>query len=571
MASTALLSPGGLPGHYSTGASSTGGGTGMMSAGLAELDSFESLILLSIEELLDKFPSPPTNTPSFDPEPVVPASISSSIPGAGAVSGGSSSISLAPATGTPEPASLAVSATAATASPAGGASSPVALPSPGAASSSTGPAATVAGATAAAPIASSAASARAPGPSLSLEVSRSLDVAAPESPSSAAPSGLLSPQPNRDYEDLLRRATKGVIGPKEQQLLYSYIYQLSPTSYNAMQSKVLSDAKNPILRTRNSVLSDIVNRNSGPPLAEVSNYYINFNGITAPIGQAIVEKIFIHNKMGKVKFKFNLPPRDIRYDLEVTPLSGRVKSSGRGPREEIIFKLTCKTTVHIQDIIIMEVEGGPHHLFCLNIQSEPSMFGMAISTIELIPDQIFAEHIFEVPPVLVTLKTLLTQHNGYSAPGIFRLSNEDGDTTTLLRSQINRHKGDPQGIQVEDVYAVANLIKIWFRELPACILSDLPAEALASTDEAACYEALCTRVPNPARSIVFWLLDLICQVALFSSVNGMSLKALANIIGPNLYFTTGSSALPPLESLRLSQQIANFVFALLSKRAKIHS
>jgi len=81
-------------------------------------------------------------------------------------------------------------------------------------------------------------------------------------------------------------------------------------------------------------------------------------------------------KGGKVKYSFILPPKDLRYDVRVLPMVGKIKvlaacvhnvillflffilvQSGKPPKEEITVGVTCKTTVHASCVIIMEIEG----------------------------------------------------------------------------------------------------------------------------------------------------------------------------------------------------------------------
>ena len=53
-------------------------------------------------------------------------------------------------------------------------------------------------------------------------------------------------------------------------------------------------------------------------------------------------------------------------------------------------------------------------------------------------------------------------------------------------------------------------------------------------------------------------------------ISSFSLLPVAIVIGPNLFHSAESAQLSALESLRLSQQIVNFVLNLLNSRLKLH-
>jgi hypothetical protein len=52
---------------------------------------------------------------------------------------------------------------------------------------------------------------------------------------------------------------------------------------------------------------------------------------------------------------------------------------------------------------------------------------------------------------------------------------------------------------------------------------------------AAAAAAVVDSVPEPERSVMLWVADLLCEVARFETANLMSLRALAIVMAPNLF------------------------------------
>ena len=146
--------------------------------------------------------------------------------------------------------------------------------------------------------------------------------------------------------------------------------------------------------------------------------------------------------------------------------------------------------------------------------------------------------------------------------------------------------------------------QVWFRDLPEPLLNSLPTDAINACESEARAAELAAALPEPRRSVLTWLEDLLCSVALFENENKMSLRALgpcacrcsdgakrwrhgltlqaargrhahaggarpvATVVGPNLYFDDTTTLLSAMESLRFSQQLVSFLGYRLAQRLR---
>ena len=71
--------------------------------------------------------------------------------------------------------------------------------------------------------------------------------------------------------------------------------------------------------------------------------------------------------------------------------------------------------------------------------------------------------------------------------------------------------------------------QVWFRELPTPVLNALPSETLFySTTPEQCVEAY-MKLPDPQKTILDWLMDLLVDTAKYESVNKMSPQNLGTV------------------------------------------
>lgn len=140
-----------------------------------------------------------------------------------------------------------------------------------------------------------------------------------------------------------------------------------------------------------------------------------------------------------------------------------------------------------------------------------------------------------IPAVLVMLQEHFLVKQGYLLPHIFRESPNKADRDQAMR-EINT--GTFSGAS-HDVRVLADLIKLWFRELPVPIFHEIRADQMEQiisegrkSDNVA---ELVTQMLGPLeKCIVMWLADLLAHVAEFQELNHMGVDQLAIIIAPNL-------------------------------------
>lgn len=110
-----------------------------------------------------------------------------------------------------------------------------------------------------------------------------------------------------------------------------------------------------------------------------------------------------------------------------------------------------------------------------------------------------------IPAVLELLKRHFVQENGQQVVGIFRLA-PDKDKCQQAMEQINNGVFD----RCDDVNIIANLIKIFFRNLPKSLCSFIPERVIYKVAESdlEVAQAELQTIEEPWKSITLWLLDL---------------------------------------------------------------
>ncbi|CAH0476859.1 unnamed protein product [Peronospora belbahrii] len=136
-----------------------------------------------------------------------------------------------------------------------------------------------------------------------------------------------------------------------------------------------------------------------------------------------------------------------------------------------------------------------------------------------------------IPAVLVMLQQHFSVKHGYLTPHIFRESPSKSERDQAL---IDINCGTFRGA-TQDVRVLADLIKLWFRELPLPVLHEIPIgemERLASVQNV--YAEVLNLLSKSERSIVLWLADLLSSVAKYEPQNHMGVDQLAIVMAPNL-------------------------------------
>lgn len=188
-------------------------------------------------------------------------------------------------------------------------------------------------------------------------------------------------------------------------------------------------------------------------------------------------------------------------------------------------------------------------------------FGRPLALLACKPVEPFAH---PIPIVLLTMQQYLIEHNGLKSEGIFRLAPVKAEAVEVVwQLKTSVFHGQDSNGQPWDVNAVANSIKLWFRDLPQSerILDPnfQSTETVLDVDEEAMMRDKLTarlrvykEVASPSeagaviagfpmsqqKDIFFWLLDLMVSTLGHQDAlppgKQMTPKSLAIVFGPNL-------------------------------------
>mmetsp|Transcript_38123 Transcript_38123/g.61927 ORF Transcript_38123/g.61927 Transcript_38123/m.61927 type:complete len:333 (-) Transcript_38123:483-1481(-) len=199
----------------------------------------------------------------------------------------------------------------------------------------------------------------------------------------------------------------------------------------------------------------------------------------------------------------------------------------KGQRDDNITSVTIKASIAI--------EGGT-----VRKKSVPEEWQKALNATFGLPPQLCTNtrvkgYKSPIPTILEDMRSMLRNINGFCSEGIFRLA-PDKHHFDKFKEDIS--SGSQKYRECRNANCIANLIKVWFRDLP------VPALHLVDfTQIASCVEkkdrvfasVLLGTLPEPQQSILKWLLDLCVEVTAQSKKNRMTPEALAIVIAPNLY------------------------------------
>jgi len=201
----------------------------------------------------------------------------------------------------------------------------------------------------------------------------------------------------------------------------------------------------------------------------------------------------------------------------------------------------------------LRINGGGETLF-LTVRAHPDLgiYGADPTSLTCVEDDGF-----EVPEILVQMKTFLADKDAFRQEGIFRLAGDAIEMKQLKNEMNSTKKFDGADC---DINTIANLLKVWYRDLPIPILNVLPPSTIAQAgDREVCLEAY-KDLPEPQKSLMGWLLAILVEVALNRKVNKMSAQNLAIVVAPNLYDPPSSD---PMEGLVMSQKAVQFLHNLI--------
>lgn len=257
------------------------------------------------------------------------------------------------------------------------------------------------------------------------------------------------------------------------------------------------------------------------------------------------EIVITNHKAMKLKYKVEAAP-STQCVITASPSTGSIAP---GKDKKVKLKADVKDKVNLTFKLTVHV-GIEAHFLNVRVRSVTGVFGTDPTTLDMVEDEDLM-----VPEILVLMKRSLIASDGLKSEGIFRLA---GDVFEIaqLKDQMNKKTFQKS----DNVNTVATLIKVWYRELPEPILNKVPTESIYySSDADRCIEAY-RDLQEPFKTLLTWLLDLLCSVTQHSAVNRMTPQNLAIVVAPNLYDTSSSD---PMEGLVMSQKVVQFVNHLL--------
>ncbi len=165
-----------------------------------------------------------------------------------------------------------------------------------------------------------------------------------------------------------------------------------------------------------------------------------------------------------------------------------------------------------------------------------------------------------IPALLLMLERELFEKHGEKEVGIFRLA-PDKDECAFVKQSINKGTYDGSA----DVNVIANLIKVFLRELPINVLNVVTEETLleGAEEDPGTVGVRVMEFPEPSRSVFLWVIDLCAKIIKHEDTNKMGVRNMAIVISPNLFFMTDMN---PMHALEVSQKVAQFVCQVIRWR-----
>jgi len=170
----------------------------------------------------------------------------------------------------------------------------------------------------------------------------------------------------------------------------------------------------------------------------------------------------------------------------------------------------------------------------------------------------------KIPSVLINLKAMLKKLGGYKVVGIFRLAPE-GKNNEMIKGKIDR--GEDWEEKISDVNLCANLLKVWFRELPTPIMNEVKQSVIEMSQDVDSVAKATKNFPEPSQSILLWLWDMCVEVAEHEDENKMGAQNLAIVIGPNLFNTNNFQN--PMLAMTFSGKVVTFFQRGIEWRQKL--
>lgn len=195
-------------------------------------------------------------------------------------------------------------------------------------------------------------------------------------------------------------------------------------------------------------------------------------------------------------------------------------------------------------------------------RSYNKQFGVALSDLPKVRVEGYAG---SIPTVLVMLNRLFVAMSGSRVVGIFRIA-PDKDQCQAVKDAINSGSFTGEGA---DVHVIANLIKVFFRDLPDGLFNAIPTPTIYQLAEADLNTVIATlpqSLSEDSYSLVYYLLDLMASVVMEEHVNKMSARNMSIVVSPNLYTVSTEN---PMVALTTAQKVADFTTNVLLARLQM--
>lgn len=260
------------------------------------------------------------------------------------------------------------------------------------------------------------------------------------------------------------------------------------------------------------------------------------------------------------------------YELTIEPRTFTVSKDN--PTE---FEVTCamhRPDMKLQEMLVLEMGPKKHHtgaqeaekqikirrlLVFLGMSSASSVFGVPHEDVEL--EQVDG---VMVPAVLELLKAELFDSGGLTQEGVFRKAGEKHKIDEV-KTQLNRKNYVPKA-PTADIHCCANLIKIWFREMPKPVLASLRTDDLLNLKTQAECVKLLERIPQPNHGLCLWCLDLLLEIIQRQGETKMSAKNCAIVMAPNFLANPGGGG--GMKSIMMLQKSVFWLQMVLEHRLK---
>lgn len=272
---------------------------------------------------------------------------------------------------------------------------------------------------------------------------------------------------------------------------------------------------------------------------------------------------------GELKITVNHIPSSTPRDAYDIVLSHSHVTLSRTNAVEVEVRCCIRRSdVNLREMIVFEIDRSGNEYsgnarsinrLCalVTMSTGSAVFGVPIDDLEL-------DTVTGIPKVLNMLKDELFNSGGCRSEGIFRCAAEKNQLD-ILKEELNARKYVRVAPKA-DVNCMANLIKIWFREMPSPILSAVNVNDILQVDSIERCVELIKGMKEPHKTLLVWCLDMLVDVVLESKTNFMSPKNCAIVMAPNFIASAKNETSGGMKSIMLLQKAVLFTTYAIQHR-----